>query len=94
MVHTASLMTPRTSRSHCVSVATLISNMLIFRELVKNIQPLSYHGVFFLSVASGVLSVVMGMRYKKSGKLMPGIMSGLRSESNLLNMQFSKSKEC
>ena len=37
----------------------------------------------FVSVASGVLSVVMGMRYKKSGKLMPaGIMSGLRSESN------------
>ncbi|CAK6951598.1 transmembrane protein 14A [Scomber scombrus] len=29
-------------------------------------------------LASGVLSVVMGMRYKKSGKLMPaGIMSGL-----------------
>lgn len=34
-----------------------------------------------LSVASGVLSVIMGMRYKKSGKLMPaGIMAGLRSE--------------
>ncbi|XP_044070296.1 transmembrane protein 14A [Siniperca chuatsi] len=31
-----------------------------------------------LLLASGVLSVVMGMRYKKSGKLMPaGIMSGL-----------------
>ncbi|TKS85502.1 Transmembrane protein 14A [Collichthys lucidus] len=29
-------------------------------------------------LASGVLSVVMGMRYKKSGKLMPaGIMAGL-----------------
>ncbi|XP_053189212.1 transmembrane protein 14A [Scomber japonicus] len=29
-------------------------------------------------LTSGVLSVVMGMRYKKSGKLMPaGIMSGL-----------------
>ncbi|KAM7408837.1 hypothetical protein PAMA_002522 [Pampus argenteus] len=31
-----------------------------------------------LMFASGVLSVVMGMRYKKSGKLMPaGIMAGL-----------------
>uniref|UniRef100_A0A1A7YV62 Transmembrane protein 14A n=1 Tax=Iconisemion striatum TaxID=60296 RepID=A0A1A7YV62_9TELE len=29
-------------------------------------------------IASGVLSVIMGMRYKKSGKLMPaGIISGL-----------------
>ncbi|XP_068614767.1 transmembrane protein 14A-like [Brachionichthys hirsutus] len=29
-------------------------------------------------LASGVLAVVMGMRYKKSGKLMPaGVMSGL-----------------
>ncbi|CAJ1067526.1 transmembrane protein 14A [Xyrichtys novacula] len=29
-------------------------------------------------LAAGVLSLVMGMRYKKSGKLMPaGIMSGL-----------------
>uniref|UniRef100_A0A8C6MEQ5 Transmembrane protein 14A n=1 Tax=Nothobranchius furzeri TaxID=105023 RepID=A0A8C6MEQ5_NOTFU len=37
-------------------------------------------------IASGVLSVIMGMRYKKSGKLMPaGIISGLRSES-LQNM--------
>ncbi|XP_068182960.1 transmembrane protein 14A [Antennarius striatus] len=32
----------------------------------------------FSLLASGMLSVVMGMRYKKSGKLMPaGIMSGL-----------------
>ncbi|XP_070771931.1 transmembrane protein 14A [Enoplosus armatus] len=31
-----------------------------------------------LLLASGVLSVVMGMRYKRSGKLMPaGIMAGL-----------------
>ncbi|XP_038593573.1 transmembrane protein 14A [Micropterus salmoides] len=31
-----------------------------------------------LLLASGVLSVVMGMRYKKSGKIIPaGIMSGL-----------------
>uniref|UniRef100_A0A8C6NYV5 Transmembrane protein 14A n=1 Tax=Nothobranchius furzeri TaxID=105023 RepID=A0A8C6NYV5_NOTFU len=31
-------------------------------------------------IASGVLSVIMGMRYKKSGKLMPaGIISGLRN---------------
>lgn len=51
-------------------------------------QAVSYHDVFFLPVASGVLSVVMGMRYKKSGKLMPaGIMAGLRSESDLLNTQ-------
>ncbi|XP_070696657.1 transmembrane protein 14A [Pempheris klunzingeri] len=28
-------------------------------------------------LASGTLAVVMGMRYKKSGKLMPGVMSGL-----------------
>lgn len=33
------------------------------------------------AVASGLLSVVMGTRYKKSGKLMPaGIICGLRSE--------------
>lgn len=44
--------------------------------------------VFCLPVASGVLSVVMGMRYKKSGKMLPaGIMTGLRSESDLLNVQ-------
>lgn len=31
-----------------------------------------------LLVSSGLLSVVMGMRYKKSGKLMPaGVMAGL-----------------
>ena len=37
-------------------------------------------GVVFISVSAGVLSVIMGMRYKKSGKLLPaGIMAGLRS---------------
>ncbi|XP_020777141.1 transmembrane protein 14A [Boleophthalmus pectinirostris] len=49
---------------------------------------LSAYGAFNLSndpkdikillVSSGLLSIVMGMRYKKSGKLMPaGIMAGL-----------------
>ncbi|XP_028279657.1 transmembrane protein 14A-like [Parambassis ranga] len=49
---------------------------------------LSAYGAFNISLdtkdikisllASGVLSVIMGMRYKKSGKLMPaGIMAGL-----------------
>uniref|UniRef100_A0A8C6TWK1 Zgc:163080 n=1 Tax=Neogobius melanostomus TaxID=47308 RepID=A0A8C6TWK1_9GOBI len=33
---------------------------------------------FWVSMSSGLLSVVMGMRYKKSGKLMPaGVMTGL-----------------
>lgn len=52
-------------------------------ELVKTVSRYHMMLFFFVSVASGVLSVVMGMRYKKSGRLMPaGIMSGLRSESN------------
>lgn len=50
------------------------------------ISPPSCRGIFSLLVSAGLLSVIMGMRYKKSGKLMPaGIMSGLRSESSLLN---------
>jgi len=35
--------------------------------------------LLFLSVSAGVLAVVMGMRFRKSGKLMPaGIMAALR----------------
>lgn len=50
------------------------------------ISPPSCHGIFSPLVSAGLLSVIMGMRYKKSGKLMPaGIMSGLRSEYSLLN---------
>lgn len=37
-----------------------------------------FHG-FFCIVSAGILTVVMGMRFRKSGKLMPaGIMAGLR----------------
>ena len=50
--------------------------------------PATNQHCFCLSVASGALAVVMGMRYKKSGKLLPaGIMSGLRSEFCLLYVQ-------
>ena len=45
---------------------------------------------FFAPVSSGVLALVMGMRFKNSGKLLPaGLMAVLRSESN-----YKKSVKC
>lgn len=50
-----------------------------FQRIINIIQLVLCLNVSFLPVASGILAVVMGMRYKKSGKLMPtGIISGLR----------------
>lgn len=38
-----------------------------------------------ITVASGALAVVMGIRFKRSGKLMPaGFMAGMRYESHPL----------
>lgn len=78
MEHITSPMTQRISKSLCVSMGT--------KQYLNFMSPPSCLGVFLPTVSAGLLSVVMGMRYKKSGKLMPaGIMSGLRSESSLLN---------
>lgn len=78
MEHITSLMTQRISKSLFVSMGT--------KQYLDFIYSPSCLGFFLPTVSAGLLSVVMGMRYKKSGKLMPaGIMSGLRSEFSLLN---------
>lgn len=50
-----------------------------FQRIINIIQLVLCLNVSILPVASGLLAVVMGMRYKKSGKLMPaGVISGIR----------------
>uniref|UniRef100_A0A672KA63 Transmembrane protein 14C-like n=2 Tax=Sinocyclocheilus grahami TaxID=75366 RepID=A0A672KA63_SINGR len=45
------------------------------------------HDYWTSLIAAGVLAVVMGMRFRKSGKLMPaGIMAGLRG--HMMRFQF------
>lgn len=62
------------------------------KQCLNFINPPSCFGISLPTVSAGLLSVVMGMRYKKSGKLMPaGIMSGLRSESTLLKLRALRS---
>lgn len=86
MGHTTSLMMQKTSRSHCVSMTKHIW-MDRFHNVISHRVDIMWW-CFLYAVSSGVLSLVMGTRYKKSGKLMPaGIMTGLRSER--LNMQNS-----
>lgn len=71
-------MTQRISKSLCVSMGT--------KQYFNSTYPPSCPCVFVPTVSAGLLSVVMGMRYKKSGKLMPaGIIAALRLESSLHN---------
>ncbi|KAM9559824.1 transmembrane protein 14A-like isoform 1-T1 [Salvelinus alpinus] len=62
------------------SVMSLIAGILFGSMATYGALMISYDPTktFYSLVASGVLTIVMGMRFKKSGKIMPaGIMAGL-----------------
>ncbi|XP_070980605.1 transmembrane protein 14A-like [Oncorhynchus clarkii lewisi] len=62
------------------SVMSLIAGILFGSMAAYGALMISYDPTktFYSLFASGVLTIVMGMRFKKSGKIMPaGIMAGL-----------------
>lgn len=78
-------MTQRTSVFCCVSIALSNCNSSHINKKWKCLGLTQCCFCVCVSVSSGVLSVVMGVRYKRSGKLMPaGIITGLRSDTHTL----------